>query len=114
MKLEKLLNACENAIINSYRETPSQESREYAEGVIEEIEKAKSEKTYTVEEIKAYALSWAAHSLSMDAMVTGEPENERLFAFIHYIDEINDSDNIENFLQREDWREKYVERSKHI
>jgi type II secretory pathway component PulL len=57
-------------------------------------------KKYTVEEIKAYAQSWLKSSLSSDSFFSGETENKRLEAFMHYIDVPNDSDNIENFLRK--------------
>lgn len=58
------------------------------------------EKEYTISEIKAYAKTWLKNSLSTDALMNGEIENERLLAFIHYIDHPTDRDNIDNFLKR--------------
>jgi hypothetical protein len=72
-----------------------------------------SQKTYTIEQIKAYAMSWAKSSLSSDALAIGETENERLLAFVHYLDMENDSDNIEKFLQRKNWQD-FFERSKNV
>ncbi|MHB8172127.1 MAG: hypothetical protein ACYDG6_11400 [Thermincolia bacterium] len=57
-----------------------------------------NEKTYTVSEIKAYARHWLKPALCTDAK-NNVPENERLQAFMHYID-ADDRDNIENFLKR--------------
>lgn len=68
---------------------------------------------YTLTQIKAYAYSWLKHSLCTDALVNGEIENQRLEAFIHYIDNEKDSDNINKFLEKDDW-EKYIEYSKRI
>lgn len=70
-------------------------------------------KLYTLTQIKAYAYSWLKNSLSTDALVNGEIGNQRLAAFIHYIDKENDSDSIEKFLNKDNW-EKYINYSKRI
>lgn len=70
------------------------------------------EKLYTIEQIKAYAHQWLKPVLCTD-MMNSELENIRLAAFIHYIDKENDSDSIERFLQRKDWK-KHVEWSNNI
>lgn len=55
---------------------------------------------YTIDQIKRYASYWLKR-VSCGDMVDGEPVNERLQAFIHYIDKDDDRDNIECFLKRD-------------
>jgi len=56
------------------------------------------EKTYTIGEIKSYARYWLKSALCTDVK-NSVVENERLEAFIHYID-ADDRDNIDNYLKR--------------
>jgi hypothetical protein len=56
------------------------------------------ERVYTIDQIKAYANHWLAPALCTD-MKDNVPANERLQAFMHYID-AEDSDNIVNFLKK--------------
>ncbi len=69
-------------------------------------------KRYSIDEIKAYAQHWLKPSLSTDAMMCGEPENERLMAFIYYIG-TDDSDGIEIVSKSSKW-EKYMKLGKRM
>lgn len=74
------------------------------------------QKTYTVEQIRAYANSWLKAGLSFDGGVNDLVENQRLIAFMCYLDAFEDSDNIENFLnkhvgeQTHEWQGNYYYR----
>jgi hypothetical protein len=56
------------------------------------------EKVYSIKQIKEYAKSWLKSGFCTDGK-DNIPENERLSAFIYYID-AEDSDNIDNYLSR--------------
>lgn len=63
-------------------------------------------KKYTIEEIKTYANYWLKPALCTD-MKDSIPENERLQAFMYYIDKPNDSDNINSVLKKTNHINKY-------
>lgn len=58
-------------------------------------------KTYTLDQIKAYAIFWLKPAFCTDAK-DSVPENERLQAFLHFIDKDDDSHGMEQFVQQHD------------
>jgi hypothetical protein len=71
-----------------------------------------SVKTYTLEQIKAYAAYWMLSATCTDAK-DSVPENMMLMAFVHFMEHPTDAKSLDNFLKRSDV-EKYIEQGKNI